>query len=245
MKKKIIGGIIAVILVIAIADVVIWQRSSTEESTESEIKAGAGETIVYATIEQITGNDMDVSLLEEEAAQQMIELSKAAREAASEAEDNSSERMSGSGVPDMSGGGFPGGDFSGGMPDMSGGGFPGGSGGRIPDMSDIESSEVVVMEVPEAELSGMPEGGNMPSGDEMPESDAPGMGNGERPEGDFSQKGSESEEQEKASYRIPVGTDVITTLGATTTFSHLEEGDTIAILMEQDSEAILKIWMIM
>jgi len=51
--------------------------------------------------------------------------------------------------------------------------------------------------------------------------------------------------EEKASYQVPVGTDVITTLGATTTFSHLEEGDTIAILMEEGSEAILKIWMIM
>lgn len=218
MKKKIIGGIIAVILVIAIAAVVIWQRSSTEESAESEIKAGVGETIVYATIEQITGNDIEVSLLEEEAAQQMIELSKAAREASAMAENNSSKRNPGGGMPDMSGGSFQGRDFGGGMPNMSGSGFP--DGGSMPDMSDIESSEVIVMEVPESELSGMTER-------------------------DFSQKDSESKEQEKASYRIPVGTDVITTLGATTTFSHLEEGDTIAILIEKDSEAILKIWMIM
>ena len=55
----------------------------------------------------------------------------------------------------------------------------------------------------------------------------------------------EKEESQTASYRIPVGTDVITKLGATTTFSHLEEGDAIAILLDEKSGSILKVWMIM
>lgn len=253
MKKKIIGSVIAAILVLAIVFVGIWQKGKTEENSEAEIKAGAGETIVYATIEQITGNDIDVALLEEEAAQQLIEISEAAKEAAAMTENNSSERtqssdnMSGGGMPNMPGGGMQGQGSGGGMPNMMGGGMPGGSsGGGMPDMSDIESSEVVVMEVPESELNDMLESGEAPSGDGMPEGGAPDMESGERPQGGLRPgAGGKQKEQEKASYRIPVGTDVITTLGATTTFSHLEEGDTIAILMEQDSEAILKIWMIM
>lgn len=170
MKKKIIGSVIAAILIIAIVSVVIWYRSGTEENSALDIKAGSGETIVYATIDKVTGNDIEVSILDEETAQQMIELSQAAKEAASTDSKTSEKETSGSGMPD---------------------------GGEMPDMEKGER----------------PDGGERPS-------------DGERPEGGRGQK-----EQEKASYRIPVGTDVITTLGATTTFSHLEAGDTIAILI--------------
>ena len=202
MKKKIIGSVIAAILIIAIVSVVIWYRSGTEENSALDIKAGSGETIVYATIDKVTGNDIEVSILDEETAQQMIELSQAAKEAASTDSKTSEKETSGSGMPDMSGGGMPG-MSGGGMPDMSGGGMPDMSGGGMPDGG----------EMPDMEKGERPDGGERPS-------------DGERPEGGRGQK-----EQEKASYRIPVGTDVITTLGATTTFSHLEAGDTIAILI--------------
>ena len=239
MKKKILIVAVAVILIVlGVLTAVVLKQNSAEKSSAAVIEAGAGETIVYATIEEVTGNDIEVSLLEETAAQQMIELSQTAREASEE--NNSSARMSdgnfpnGGGMPDMIGGGFPsGGGFGGGMPGMSGGG----SGGGMPDMSDIEGSEVVVMEVPESELNDISESSEIPDGGKRPEN---GM-----PEGGSMEKNNTPKEQQKVSYRIPVGTDVITTLGATTTFSHLEEGDTIAILMEQDSEVILKIWMIM
>ena len=141
MKKKIIGGIIAAILLVGVVVAFMWFKNKPEVNEATVVKAGNGETLVYATIDRIAGNDIEVTVLSD------------------------FERM--------------------------GGGFPGGE---------------------------MPEG-MMPPG--------------------------EAEEAQTASYRIPVGTDVITTLGATTTFSHLEEGDTIAILMEENSEAILKIWMIM
>lgn len=49
---------------------------------------------------------------------------------------------------------------------------------------------------------------------------------------------------ETASYRIPVGTEVITKLGASTTFTHLDVEDTIAILKDKDNGTILKIWIV-
>lgn len=183
MKKKIIGGIIAAILATAVLISVVWYRNNTQINDDLKIKAGTGEEIVYVTIDQIIGNDIEVSVLDEETAEQMIALSKAAKSVQNETTGNF-------GNTDMS---AAAGFMGGGMPDMGGG---------MPDMG-----------------GGMPEGG-------VPE-------------------GPMEKEEVKASYRIPVGTDVITSLGATTTFSHLEEGDTIAILKEQGSDVILKIWMIM
>jgi hypothetical protein len=44
-------------------------------------------------------------------------------------------------------------------------------------------------------------------------------------------------------WTIPVGTDVVTKLGTTTSFSRLASGDYIRMLM-QDGEDILKIWIV-
>ncbi len=53
-----------------------------------------------------------------------------------------------------------------------------------------------------------------------------------------------TETGESASYQIPVGTDVITQLGVTTTFSRLAAGDVIALLQEEGTDNILKIWIV-
>ena len=48
-------------------------------------------------------------------------------------------------------------------------------------------------------------------------------------------------------YTIPVGTDVVTKLGTTTTFSRLASGDIIKMLMEKTedgTEEIMQIWII-
>lgn len=50
---------------------------------------------------------------------------------------------------------------------------------------------------------------------------------------------------ETDTWTIPVGTDVVTKLGTTTTFARLSGGDTIKMLMQRmgdGSEEILKIW---
>ena len=193
VKKKILIGIAVAVLVAAGVVAAIIIRRPSAKVQETEIQAGPGEKIVYATIDEINGNDIEVSIMNED----MVNRIKAMSGAGKQNGEETDRGGFGGGMPDMGGEapeGFPGGDFPGEMPE----GFD----GEMPDME------------------GMPEGGMMPP---------------------FGQE----KEEKKASYQIPVGTDVITTLGATTTFSHLEEGDTIAILMEENSEAILKIWMIM
>ena len=192
VKKKIIAGIVIAVLIAAGIVAAVIMKSPSKEASESEIQASAGQKIVYATIDAIAGNDIEVSLLDEDMVKQFSSVGRAEEE-----NEETAER-----------GGFGGGN----MPDMSGGEFPGGAGGFGGEMPDMEGMP---------NMEGMPEGGM-----QMPP---------------FGQEA----EEKKASYQIPVGTDVVTTLGATTTFSHLEEGDTIAILMEENSEAILKIWMIM
>lgn len=48
---------------------------------------------------------------------------------------------------------------------------------------------------------------------------------------------------EEKNWQIPVGTEVVTKLGTTTTFARLGSGDRIQMLIENgDSEEILKIW---
>lgn len=241
VKKKIIAGIVIAVLIAAGIVAAVIMKSPSKEASESEIQASAGQKIVYATIDAIAGNDIEVSLLDEDMVKQFSSVGRAEEE-----NEGTSERggFGGENMPDMSGGEFPGGagGFSSGMPDRSGGGFPGG--GEMPDMSG--GGFPGGGEMPDMSDGGFP-GGDFPSGGEMPEGfdgqmpDMEGMPEGGMQMPPFGQE----EEEKKASYQIPVGTDVVTTLGATTTFSHLEEGDTIAILMEENSEAILKIWMIM
>ena len=108
----------------------------------------------------------------------------------------------------------------GGMPEgmeMAGGGMPEGMempGGGMPEG----------MEMP---------GGGMPEGMEMPDAaEEPG-------DGRTAEAGGETK-----TWQIPVGTDVITTLGVSTTFSRLSAGDVIAVLTEAGTDNILKIWIV-
>lgn len=47
---------------------------------------------------------------------------------------------------------------------------------------------------------------------------------------------------EEKSYEIPVGTDVITRLGTTTTFLKLSEGNNVAILLEKGTDIVKSVW---
>lgn len=110
-----------------------------------------------------------------------------------------------------------------GMPDvgMPGGEMPGGmSEGGISD-------------------SGRAEGG-MPDG--MPQQNGSGFVAGGA--GDQTGRSTYTETGETKSWQIPVGTDVITSLGVTTTFSRLSARDVIAVLTEAGTDNILKIWIV-
>ena len=49
---------------------------------------------------------------------------------------------------------------------------------------------------------------------------------------------------ETKSLEVPVGTEVITKLGVVTTFSRLSSGNIIAVLLEEGTDNILKIWIV-
>ena len=55
------------------------------------------------------------------------------------------------------------------------------------------------------------------------------------------------ETTQSGTWMIPVGTEVVTKLGTTTTFARLASGDTIKVLMQNEDEGtqdILKIWIV-
>ena len=83
--------------------------------------------------------------------------------------------------------------------------------------------------------SGTAEGGTPDGG--LPQQDASGFAAGGQ-----SGRSAYTETGETKSWQIPVGTDVITSLGVTTTFSRLSAGDVIAVLTEEGTDNILKIW---
>lgn len=87
--------------------------------------------------------------------------------------------------------------------------------------------------------SGRAEGG-MPDG--MPQQNGSGFVAGGA--GDQTGRSTYTETGETKSWQIPVGTDVITSLGVTTTFSRLTAGDVIAVLTEAGTDNILKIWIV-
>lgn len=76
----------------------------------------------------------------------------------------------------------------------------------------------------------MPENGEVSRFGERPSVTDNGKAQGEMPQRGLSYK----ETNEMVTMLIPVGTEVTTKLGATTTFSRLSAGDVIAILMEED-----------
>ena len=121
-----------------------------------------------------------------------------------------------------------------GAPDMNGGGeMP--QGGGAPDMN----------------------GGNSQSGDSQNSSSDK---NNSQSSSDSSDKKSDSSKSsdksskkiytltdETGSTTIPVGTDVITSLGKTTTFSRLSNGDIIKMIMEKDSsgeKVVVSVWIV-
>ena len=134
--------------------------------------------------------------------------------------DTKKDKMpSSSGAPDMKGGDMP---SSSGAPDMKGGDMPSLSG--APDMNNGNNDNSV--------------GGPPDMGGDSKNSSLDSSGENKS---DKSKSSKNSDKKvytltdETGSTTIPVGTDVITSLGKTTTFSRLSNGDIIKMIMEKDS----------
>ena len=146
--------------------------------------------------------------------------------------DTKKDKMpSSSGAPDMKGGDMP---SSSGAPDMKGGDMPSSSG--APDMNNGNNDNSV--------------GGPPDMGCDSKNSSS---GNSDKNKSDKSKSSKNSDKKvytltdETGSTTIPVGTDVITSLGKTTTFSRLSNGDIIKMIMEKDSsgeKVVVGVWIV-
>lgn len=195
----------------------LWQRLQRAAQEAVQIVAGENEEITYARISTIVGNEIEAALLEGAAAEQTGTAGTQTADDAASAGDAASENNVTSADGEMtSEGTAEEGRSDGGT---AGGEMQGGmSEGGMPDSGTAEG--------------GTPDGG-------LPQQDASGFAAGGQ-----SGRSAYTETGETKSWQIPVGTDVITSLGVTTTFSRLSAGDVIAVLTEEGTDNILKIWIV-
>ena len=138
---------------------------------------------------------------------------------------------SSSGAPDMKGGDMP---SSSGAPDMKGGDMPSSSGAPDKNNGNNDNS-----------AGGPPDMGGDSKNSSL---DSSGENKSDKSK---SSKNSDKKvytlTDETDSTTIPVGTDVITSLGKTTTFSRLSNGDIIKMIMEKDSsgeKVVVGVWIV-
>ena len=120
-----------------------------------------------------------------------------------------------------------------GAPDMNGGNMP--SGGGAPDMD-----------------RGNPQSGDISYDKSVSQNSS--LDSSDKKSGSDSSKSSDKSNKtvytltdETGSTTIPVGTDVITSLGKTTTFSRLSNGDIIKMILEKDSSGekiVVGVWIV-
>ena len=195
----------------------LWQRSQRAAQEAVQIVAGENEEITYARITTIVGNEIETALLEGTAPEQTGTAGTQTADDAASAGDAASENNVTSADGEMTSEGTA-------EEGMSDGGTAGGemqggmSEGGMPDSGTAEG--------------GTPDGGPAEEG-----------GSGFAAGGQ-SGRSAYTETGETKSWQIPVGTDVITSLGVTTTFSRLSAGDVIAVLTEEGTDNILKIWIV-
>lgn len=195
----------------------LWQRSQRAAQEAVQVVAGENEEITYARITTIVGNEIETALLEGTAPEQTGTAGTQTADDAASAGDAASENNVTSADGEMTSEGTA-------EEGMSDGGTAGGemqggmSEGGLPDSGTAEG--------------GTPDGG-------LPQQDASGFAAGGQ-----SGRSAYTETGETKSWQIPVGTDVITSLGVTTTFSRLSAGDVIAVLTEEGTDNILKIWIV-
>ena len=219
--------------------------SKAEEENTNDIdsvKLKSNQEIVTCKITAIYGNEIEYTIAKEQSVS-----------------DTKKDKMpSSSGAPDMKGGDMP---SSSGAPDMKGGDMPSSSG--APDMNNGNNDN---------SAGGPPDmGGDMSQGgapDMNGDSSDSKQGNASQNSGDSKNSSSDSSGENKSdkskssknsdkkvytltdetgSTTIPVGTDVITSLGKTTTFSRLSNGDIIKMIVEKDSsgeKVVVGVWIV-
>lgn len=202
----------------------------TEETTNdiSSVKLKSNQEIVACKITAIYGNEIEYTVVKEQSAS---------------ASNSKKGRMpSASGAPDMNGGSSQGG----GAPDMNGGEMP--QGGGAPDTNGVNSQSGGADDM-NGESSQFEDRQNSSSdkNSSQSSSDSSDKKSDSSKSSDKSSKKIYTLTDETGSTTIPVGTDVITSLGKTTTFSRLSNGDIIKMIMEKDSsgeKVVVGVWIV-
>lgn len=225
----------------------------TEETTNdiSLVKLKSNQEIVACKITAIYGNEIEYTVVKEQSA--------------SDSNSKKGRMPSASGAPDMNGGSSQGG----GAPDMNGGEMPQGGGAHDTNGVNLQSGGAADINGRDSQSGGITDnsGENLQGGDASDnDSGNESLGNSSsdknssQSSSDSSDKKSDSSKSldksskkiytltdETGSTTIPVGTDVITSLGKTTTFSRLSNGDIIKMIMEKDSggeKVVVGVWIV-
>ena len=215
-RKKVLAAVACISFVTAAGGFFFWQKGNADASEGVVvIAAGENEKIIYAQIDSIVGNDIDVSVMKENMQAEAETQVKDTQEAA---ENNT-------------GGG------SGASPEKTEGDMP----EEMLEDTTEEMPRGMLGDMPE----GIPQGiaGDMPDGfpGNRNGSMSGGVKGSRNSAGNIS---AYTETGEARSFEIPVGTQVITKLGVETTFSRLSAGNIIALLLEKGTDNILKIWVV-
>lgn len=202
----------------------------TEETTNdiSSVKLKSNQEVVACKITAIYGNEIEYTVVKEQSA--------------SDSNSKKGRMPSASGAPDMNGGSSQGG----GAPDMNGGEMP--QGGGAPDTNGVNSQSGGADDM-NGESSQFEDRQNSSSdkNSSQSSSDSSDKKSDSSKSSDKSSKKIYTLTDETGSTTIPVGTDVITSLGKTTTFSRLSNGDIIKMIMEKDSsgeKVVVGVWIV-
>lgn len=202
----------------------------TEETTNdiSSVKLKSNQEIVACKITAIYGNEIEYTVVKGQSAS---------------ASNSKKGRMpSASGAPDMNGGSSQGG----GAPDMNGGEMP--QGGGAPDTNGVNSQSGGADDMNgESSQFEYRQNSSSDKNSSQSSSDSSDKKSDSSKSSDKSSKKIYTLTDETGSTTIPVGTDVITSLGKTTTFSRLSNGDIIKMIMEKDSsgeKVVVGVWIV-
>lgn len=202
----------------------------TEETTNdiSSVKLKSNQEIVACKITAIYGNEIEYTVVKEQSA--------------SDSNSKKGRMLSASGVPDMNGGSSQGG----GAPDMNGGEMPQGGGAPDTNGGNSQSGEAADMNGESSQFEDR-RNNSSDKNSSQSSSDSSDKKSDSSKSSDKSSKKIYTLTDETGSTTIPVGTDVITSLGKTTTFSRLSNGDIIKMIMEKDSsgeKVVVGVWIV-
>lgn len=202
----------------------------TEETTNdiSSVKLKSNQEIVACKITAIYGNEIEYTVVKEQSA--------------SDSNSKKGRMPSASGAPDMNGGSSQGG----GAPDMNGGEMPQGGGTHDTNGGNSQSGGAPDMNG-ESSQFGDRQNSSSDKNSSQSSSDSSDKKSDSSKSSDKSSKKIYTLTDETGSTTIPVGTDVITSLGKTTTFSRLSNGDIIKMIMEKDSsgeKVVVGVWIV-